>query len=158
VSLGYDPDGKRVARKVSGRITQEVKDKLPEFDSDIQAGIQRSAGRYTVSDASKTGCAKAWTAAPRRPSGSTGTSCSRSFTASARSRSGLDHPAHPQGPHGDRSDALQRTIVLTHKRAGAGDPARRANDNVRRNVAALVCPPTGQDSTCVGNVGSPSHR
>src|SRR5262249_43277054 len=51
VSLGYGPDGKRVRRKVSGRTKQEAKDKLTELHGDIQAGIQRPAARYTVSQA-----------------------------------------------------------------------------------------------------------
>jgi len=51
VSLGYGPDGKRLRRKVAGRTKQEVRDKLAQLHSDIQAGIQRPAGRYTVGQA-----------------------------------------------------------------------------------------------------------
>jgi integrase len=47
VSLGFDADGKRIRRKVSGQTRTEVKDKLKELHSELDAGVRTAAG-YTV--------------------------------------------------------------------------------------------------------------
>ena len=47
VSLGLDADGKRIRRKVSGQTRAEVKDKLKELHSDLDAGVRTAAG-YTA--------------------------------------------------------------------------------------------------------------
>jgi integrase len=50
VSLGFDADGKRVRRKVSGKTKAEVKDKLKTLHSELDAGLRSAAG-YTVEKA-----------------------------------------------------------------------------------------------------------
>ena len=50
VSLGFDADGKRVRRKVSGQTKAEVKDKLKALHSELDAGLRTAAG-YTVEKA-----------------------------------------------------------------------------------------------------------
>ena len=47
VSLGFDADGKRIRRKVSGRTRTDVKDKLKDLHSELDAGVRPVAG-YTV--------------------------------------------------------------------------------------------------------------
>ena len=47
VSLGFDPDGKRVRQKVSGQTKAEVKDKLKALHSELDAGLRTPLG-YTV--------------------------------------------------------------------------------------------------------------
>jgi hypothetical protein len=47
VSLGFDADGKRIRRKVSGQTRTVVKDKLKELHSELDAGVRTAAG-YTV--------------------------------------------------------------------------------------------------------------
>src|SRR5579862_3041507 len=47
VSLGFDADGKRIRRKVSGQTRTEVKEKLKDTHSDLDAGLRTAAG-YTV--------------------------------------------------------------------------------------------------------------
>lgn len=47
VSLGFDADGKRIRRKVSGQTRTEVKDKLKALHSELDAGV-RTAASYTV--------------------------------------------------------------------------------------------------------------
>jgi hypothetical protein len=39
ISLGYDPAGKRIRTKVRGQTKTEVRDKLRDLHSDIEAGI-----------------------------------------------------------------------------------------------------------------------
>jgi hypothetical protein len=50
VSLGFDTDGKRVRKKVSGQTEAEVRDKLKELHSELDAGVRTSHG-YTVEKA-----------------------------------------------------------------------------------------------------------
>src|SRR5260221_14215574 len=41
VSLGYGPDGRGIRRKVRGQTKTEVRDKLRDLHSDIEAGIRK---------------------------------------------------------------------------------------------------------------------
>src|SRR5260221_11592587 len=41
VSLGYGPDGRRIRRKVRGQTKTEVRDKLRDLHSEIEAGIRK---------------------------------------------------------------------------------------------------------------------
>jgi hypothetical protein len=50
VSLGFDADGKRLRRKVSGPTKAEVKDKLKALHSELDAGLRTAQG-YTVEKA-----------------------------------------------------------------------------------------------------------
>ena len=50
VSLGFDADGKRVRRKVSGKTKAEVKDKLKALHSELDAGLRTAQG-HTVEKA-----------------------------------------------------------------------------------------------------------
>ena len=50
VSLGFDADGKRIRRKVSGQTRTEVKDKLKALHSELDAGVRIAPG-YTVEKA-----------------------------------------------------------------------------------------------------------
>ena len=47
VSLGFDADGKPIRRKVSGQTRTEVRDKLKELHSELDAGVHTAAG-YTA--------------------------------------------------------------------------------------------------------------
>src|ERR1700750_1533874 len=47
VSLGYAADGKRIRKKVSGQTRTEVKDKLKDLHSELDAGVRTVQG-YTV--------------------------------------------------------------------------------------------------------------
>ena len=50
VSLGFDADGRRLRRKVSGQTKAEVKDKLKGLHSELDAGLRTAQG-YTVEKA-----------------------------------------------------------------------------------------------------------
>ncbi len=50
VSLGFGADGKRVRKKVSGKTKAEVKDRLKELHSELDAGVRTVHG-YTVEKA-----------------------------------------------------------------------------------------------------------
>ena len=44
VSLGYGAGGKRIRRKVTGKTRTEVKDKLKDLHSELDAGVRPVAG------------------------------------------------------------------------------------------------------------------
>jgi hypothetical protein len=50
-SLGYDPSGKRIVRRTSGRTKTEAKDKLKEVLRDYEDGLAIAPSSYTVKDA-----------------------------------------------------------------------------------------------------------
>jgi hypothetical protein len=50
ISVGFDPDGKRIRRKVTGRTKAEVRDKLKAAHNEIDRGLHTSA-TYTVRQA-----------------------------------------------------------------------------------------------------------
>jgi integrase len=50
VSLGFSADGKRIRKKVSGQTKAEVRDKLKELHSELDAGVRTVSG-YTVEKA-----------------------------------------------------------------------------------------------------------
>jgi NAD-specific glutamate dehydrogenase len=50
VSLGFDADGKRIRKKVSGQTRTEAKDKLKALHSELDAGLRTAQG-YTVEKA-----------------------------------------------------------------------------------------------------------
>jgi integrase len=145
VSLGYSPDGKRVRRKVSGLTKQEVKDKLTELHSDIQAGIQRPAGRYTVSHAVEDWLREGLDGRAEKTVGvnrdvlqpvvhSVGQVALRELTT-----------RHVRGVLTEiAATHSSRTVVLTHNALERAIRHAEANDYIRRNVAALVRPPAGQ--------------
>jgi hypothetical protein len=67
VSLGFNADGKRAGKKVSGKIKAEVRDKLKEVHSELEAGVRRvrrsglavGAGAWRQQDQSITADAEA---------------------------------------------------------------------------------------------------
>ena len=48
VSLGFNADGRRVRRKVSGKTKTEVKDKLKALHSDLDLGVVAAARRWLL--------------------------------------------------------------------------------------------------------------
>jgi hypothetical protein len=62
ISLGFDPDGKRVRRKVSGKTRTVVQERLKALHSDLDSGVKASPN-YTLRRAGLAG---------RRPGGPVG--------------------------------------------------------------------------------------
>ena len=145
VSLGYGPDGKRIRRKVGGRTKQEVKDKLEELHADLTAGIAAPDGRYTVGQATEDWlrddldgrAAKTLTlhrGALKPFADHIGKKPLRELTA--------------QDVRGVLTDLAathsSRTVVVAHNAIERAIRHAEANNYVRRNVASLVRPPSGQ--------------
>jgi Phage integrase central domain len=145
VSLGYGPDGKRIRRKVGGRTKQEVKDKLEALHADLSAGIAVPDGRYTVGQAIED-----WLR-----NGLDG----RADKTVTLNRGALRPFADRLGKRPLRELTAQdvrqvltdiaatrssRTVVVAHNAIERAIRHAEANDHVRRNVASLVRPPSGQ--------------
>jgi integrase len=144
VSRGFDADGKRIRRKVSGRTKTEVRDKLKELHDDLDEGI-KSSPSYTVKEA----------IADWLDHGLDG----RSAKTVSTNREVLDPLAAIVGkiPLRDltaanvRSALIKlgatrstRTLAITHAALARAIRHAQANDKVRRNVAALIDTPKGQ--------------
>ena len=150
VSLGFDSGGKRARRKVSGNTKTEVKDKLKELHSDLEAGVQTSAS-YTVGQA----------VADWMSEGRDGRSASTLRRDDRILRPVLaiigSIPLHALRTHDVRralselaASRSSATVALAQNLLVRAIRHAEAGDHVRRNVAALVKPPLGQ-------AGRPSH-
>ncbi|MGH3150014.1 MAG: site-specific integrase [Streptosporangiaceae bacterium] len=145
VSLGYGPDGKRIRRKVGGRTKQEVKDKLEELHADLTAGIAAPDGRYTIGQAIED-----WLR-----DGLDGRAAKTLTLYRGALKPFADHigkkPLRELTAQDVRvvlSDLAAthstRTVVVAHNAMERAIRHAEANDYVRRNVASLVRPPSGQ--------------
>jgi integrase len=85
VSLGFDADGKRLRRKVSGQTKAEVKDKLKALHSKLGAGLRTAQG-YTVEKAVTDWLDEGLPGRTARRSRRTGTRCGRCWRSSGGSR------------------------------------------------------------------------
>ena len=145
VSLGYGPDGKRIRRKVGGRTKQEVKDKLEALHADLSAGIAAPDGRYTVGQAIEDwlrdgldGRAEKTVTLNR---GALKPFADRIGKRPLRELTAQDVRQVLTDIAATRSS---RTVVVAHNAIERAIRHAEANDHVRRNVASLVRPPSGQ--------------
>jgi integrase len=145
VSLGYGPGGKRIRRKVGGRTKLEVKNKLEALHADLTAGIAAPDGRCTIGQAIEDwlrdgldGRAEKTVTLYRgvlKPfADRIGKKALRELTAQDVRQVLTDIAATCSG----------RTVVVAHNAIERAIRHAEANDHVRRNVAALVRPPSGQ--------------
>ena len=85
VSLGFDADGKRIRRKVSGQTQTEVKDKLKSLHSELDAGLRTAQG-YTVEKAVADWLDEGLPGRVAKTVETTGTHCGRCWRLSGGSR------------------------------------------------------------------------
>jgi integrase len=144
VSLGYGPDGKRVRKKVSGATKTEVRDKLKDLHTDLDAGVRPVRG-YTLEQAVRDWLAvglpgrAAKTIEVNRDSlrpvlARIGARPLQDLTA-ADVRAALTAMA---GTH------ATRTVQKAHNCLTRAIRHAEAQDLVRRNVSALVDTPRGR--------------
>ena len=139
---------------MSGKSKTDVKDKLKELHSDLEAGVRTSAS-YTVEQA-----VADWTKEGRDGrSASTLRRDTRLLRALLASIGGI--PLHALRTHDIRRALSQlaasrssATVALTHNLLVRAIRHAEAGDHVRRDVAALVKPPLGKH--CADNRCCPS--
>ena len=145
VSLGSGPDGQRIRKKVSGKTKSEVRDKLAELHDDLDDGVVTRAD-YTVGKAMND-----WLedGLPGRSAKTVSTYTEvtgplieiigkiplRELTAADVRRALTELGAA-------RST---RTLSIAHASLTRAIKYAEANDKVRRNVAALIDTPKGQE-------------
>jgi integrase len=145
VSLGYSGDGRRVRRKVSGKTRQEVRQKLKELHSDLDAGVESPAS-YTVRAAIDDWLAEGLSGRSERTlilyrdgvrplTDKIGSKPLRKLTA-ADVRSALA---------GLSTQLSTRSLQIAHNCLVRAIRHAEADDIVGRNVAALVRPPAGRE-------------
>src|SRR5712692_46039 len=71
IALGYNADGSRKRKRVTGTTKTIVQDRLKELHADLDAGVESPAG-CTVRKALDDWLAEGWTGGRRRRSGATG--------------------------------------------------------------------------------------
>ncbi len=145
VSLGSGPDGKRIRRKVSGKNKSEVRAKLAELHDEVDEGVLTQAD-YTVQKAISDWLAEGL---PGR-SAKTISTYSEVLTPLAAIIGKV--PLRELTAANVRSELTKlgatrstRTLAITHASLTSVIRHAEANDKVRRNVAALIDTPTGQD-------------
>jgi integrase len=144
VSLGFDRDGKRLRQKVSGKTKTEVKDKLKELHSDLDAGVQTSSS-YTVGQA-----VADWMQEAR--DGRSASTLRRDERILRPVLASIGNvPLHALRTHDVRralselaTSRSSATVALAHNCLVRAIRHAEAGDHVRRNVAALVKPPQGR--------------
>jgi len=145
VSLGYGPDGKRFRRKVRGRTKQEVKDKLEELHADLNAGISAPDGRYTVGQAIEDWLREGLQGRAEKTvtlnRGALKPFVDRIGKKAVRELTAQDVRQVLTDIAATRSS---RTVVVAHNAIERAIRHAEANDHVRRNVASLVRPLSGQ--------------
>jgi integrase len=145
VSLGYGPDGKRIRRKVGGRTRQDVKDKLEELHADLNAGVHTPDGRYTVGQA-----VQDWLREGLQGRSDKTITLNRDVLKAVVDRIGRtalrELTAHDVRRALTEIAATRssRTVLVAHNALERAIRHAEANDYVRRNVASLVRPPSGQ--------------
>jgi integrase len=145
VSLGFGPGGKRIRRKVGGRTRQEVKDKLEELHADLNAGIQAPDSRYTVGQA-----VEDWLRDGLPGRSEQTITLNRDVLKAVVDRIGRIALRALTAQDVRRTLAeiaaarSSRTVVVAHNALERAIRHAEANDYVRRNVASLVRPPSGQ--------------
>lgn len=146
VSLGYAPDGKRIRRKVGGRTKQEVKDKLEELHADLTVGISTPDNRYTVGQA-----VEDWLRDGLEGRSEATVRLNRDVLKAVVDRIGRKVLRELTAQDVRRAlteiaaTRSSRTVVVAHNALERAIRHAEANDYVRRNVAALVTPPSGQE-------------
>jgi integrase len=145
VSLGFAGDGRRVRKKVSGRTKTEVKDKLRQLHSELDAGV-RTVHRYTVRQAAEDWLAEGL---PGRSSKTVEVNA----VALEQLLSSIGGIALHDLTAQDVRSALRRmasthatrTVQKAHNCLTRAIRHAEAQDLVRRNVSTLVDTPRGQE-------------
>jgi integrase len=145
VSLGFGPDGKRIRRKVGGRTRQDVKDKLEELHADLNVGVHAPDNRYSVAQA-----VEDWLRDGLPGRSEKTITLNRDVLRAVVDRIGRTALRELTAQHVRQTlteiaaTRSNRTVVVAHNALERAIRHAEANDYVRRNVASLVRPPSGQ--------------
>jgi integrase len=145
VSLGYDGEGRRIRRKVSGTTKQEVRDKLKALHAQLDAGVQMPAS-YTVQAAVDDWLAEGLSGRSARTITLYRDGVAPLVGKLARKQLGKLTAADVRSAMGALSGQMStRSLQIAHNCLVRAIRHAEAGDLVGRNVAALIRPPVGQE-------------
>jgi integrase len=146
ISLGYGPDGKRIRRKVRGQTKTEVRDKLRDLHSDIEAGIRKPAAvtvQHAAEDWLSHGLDGRSAATVRKNRDVLMPVLAIIGRKRLRELTAADVHSALASAAADRTTA---TVAVAHNCLTRLIRYAEARDLVRRNVSALVDTPKGKPS------------
>jgi integrase len=145
VSLGFGPDGKRIRKKVSGKTRTEVKDKLRDLHTELDAGVRTTRG-YTVERAVTDWLADGMSGRAQKTI-DTNSDSLQPLLACIGNIPLRDLTAHDVRTALSRMTATHatRTIQKAHNCLTRAIRDAEARDLVRRNVSTLVDTPRGRE-------------
>ena len=145
-SLGYDPSGKRIVKKGSGRTKTEAKNKLKEILRDYDDGLAIAPTNYTVKDAVLDWLTYGLTGRDEGTVETCTNLCQNHVIPSLGARKLRDLGAEEVDRWlAKKAETLStRTLQAIHSCLNRAVKRAMARDKVRRNVVELCSVPTGQ--------------
>jgi integrase len=146
-SLGFDPAGKRVIKRGSGRTKTEAKTKLKEVLRDYEDGLAIAPGDYTVSDAVTEWLAYGLNGVGEETKTTNRILCATHIVPLLGSRKLRDLSADDVDKWLAGRAKVQSTNSLRKLHSALNRSIRRAmaRDKVKRNVVGLCSVPTGRE-------------
>ncbi|MGW4645187.1 tyrosine-type recombinase/integrase [Kitasatospora sp. NPDC004289] len=145
-SLGYDPSGKRIVKKGSGRTKTEAKNKLKEILRDYDDGLAVAPTNYTVKDAVLDWLTYGLTGRDEGTVETCTNLCQNHVIPSLGARKLRDLGAEEVDRWlAKKAETLStRTLQAIHSCLNRAVKRAMARDKVKRNVVELCSVPTGQ--------------
>ncbi|MGW2397506.1 tyrosine-type recombinase/integrase [Kitasatospora sp. NPDC001664] len=145
-SLGYDPSGKRIVKKGSGRTKTEAKNKLKEILRDYDDGLAIAPTNYTVKDAVLDWLTYGLTGRDEGTVETCTNLCQNHVIPSLGARKLRDLGAEEVDRWlAKKAETLStRTLQAIHSCLNRAVKRAMARDKVKRNVVELCSVPTGQ--------------
>lgn len=145
-SMGYDPAGKRIIKRGSGRTKTEAKTKLKDVLRDYEDGLAVGPGDYTVGDAVREWLSYGLNTAGESTKKTNRTLCETHIIPLLGSRKLRDLSADDVDRWLSGRAEVQSTASLRKIHSALNRSVRRAmaRDKVKRNVVELCSIPTGR--------------
>ncbi|WEV26672.1 site-specific integrase [Streptomyces sp. 71268] len=145
-TLGYDPSGKRIVKRGSGRTKTEAKAKLKEVLRDYEDGLAIAPTGYTVKDAVTNWLTYGLTDVDATTVSNYTTLCEKHVVASLGARKLRDLSADDVDKWlaAKAKTHSTRTLRLLHSCLNRAVKRAMARDKVKRNVVELCSVPKGQ--------------
>jgi integrase len=146
VSLGYDPAGKRIVKRGSGRTKTDAKNKLKEVLRDYEDGLAIAPADYTVARAVNDWLAFGLSGRDGRTVDTCNILCRKHIIPALGARKLRDLTAEDVDRWlAGKAQALStRTLQSLHSCLNRSVRRAMARDKVKRNVVALCSIPKGQ--------------
>ncbi|GAA1402685.1 site-specific integrase [Kitasatospora putterlickiae] len=145
-NLGFDPSGKRITKRGSGKTKTEAKNKLKEVLRDFEDGLAIAPTNYTVANAVNDWLAFGLAGRDEKTVETSGIICRNHVIPALGARKLRDLSAEDVDRWlADKAKSLStRTLQSLHSCLNRAVKRAMARDKVKRNVVELCSVPTGQ--------------